>query len=125
MRYLHLGMTESCSEVKLRVAQSGPDIWLYDNRLYMHEYATSPPLDELRISIVTADDEEGVLVQGDVAFCIRNAKGVTLGNFWKGLYNFFLQEPDPVDIMHLAGNIRLEGYTIIPAREAVHAARTS
>ncbi|KAH9921067.1 hypothetical protein B0H21DRAFT_767146 [Amylocystis lapponica] len=107
-RYLYLCETKSFDQVKLRVARKEPDILLCENRLYMHEYATSPPLKELRVLI---KEDEGVLDDGEVVFRIRNPTGVTLGNYWEGLFTFFHQEPDPN--MYLTANILLEWYTML------------
>jgi hypothetical protein len=55
----------SFKQVRLRVAKNKRDILLMNHRLYLHEYATSPPLRELRISIMA---DEGPIENGDVAF---------------------------------------------------------
>ncbi|KAH9924122.1 hypothetical protein B0H21DRAFT_152448 [Amylocystis lapponica] len=105
-RSLYLRDTNSFDQVTLRVAPEEPDILLCKNRLYMHEYATSPPLKELLILI---KEDEGSLREGQVAFRICNTTGVTLGNYWEGLYKFLHQVPDRK--MNLTNDILREWYT--------------
>ncbi|KIM82098.1 hypothetical protein PILCRDRAFT_820996 [Piloderma croceum F 1598] len=91
--YLFLRETKRFQDVRLRVAPNKPQILLWKNRLYMHEYLTHPPLRKLRVYI--KEDEGPLDEDGDVtvAFVISNPEGVTLGNYWQGLYNFFYQAP--------------------------------
>jgi len=89
---MYLSKTSTFEMVHLRVAKNHPEILLCQHRLYIHEYATSPPLDELHVMI---KEDEGPLVDGLVAFRIRNPKGVTLGNYYQGLFRFLNAVPDP------------------------------
>ena len=65
MGYMYLSQTSTFEMVHLRVAKNEPDILLCQHRLYIHEYVTSPPLDELHVMI---KEDEGPVVDGDVAF---------------------------------------------------------
>jgi hypothetical protein len=64
--YIFFGKTKTFKDVRLRVARHEPEILLCENRLYMHEYLTHPPLSELRVLV---KEERGPIDEdGDVAF---------------------------------------------------------
>ena len=69
--YLFLRKTKTFKDVRLCVAPNKPQILLWKNRLYMHEYLTHPPLRKLRVYI---KDDEGPLQEDDddvtVAFVV-------------------------------------------------------
>lgn len=62
--YLFLCETKTFQDVRLRVAPNKPQILLWKNRLYMHEYLTHPPLSKLRVYI--KEDEGPLDEDGDV-----------------------------------------------------------
>jgi hypothetical protein len=78
--YLFLSEQKSFEQVRLRVAKRKPEILLVKHRLYLYEYATSPPLRELRIVIKS---DEGPIEEGDVAF------KVSCGDPLKGFYLYY------------------------------------
>jgi hypothetical protein len=64
--YTFFGETKTFEDIRLHVAPHQPDILLCENRLYMHEYLTHPPLSELRVLI---KEKRGPFDEdGDVAF---------------------------------------------------------
>ena len=65
MDWMYLRKTSAFEMVQLRVAKDEPELLLYQHRLYIHEYATSPPLDELHVMI---KEDQGPIYDGDVAF---------------------------------------------------------
>jgi hypothetical protein len=67
---MFLDRTPAFEMAQVRVAKDEPAVLLCQHRLYIHEYATSPPLDELHVSIM---EDEGPIFHGDVAFCVSFA----------------------------------------------------
>lgn len=82
MSRMSLYKTPAFEMVQLRVAKDEPELLLYQHRLYIHEYATSPPLDELHVMI---REDEGPIYDGDVAFRVSLGGGssafITVNNF--------------------------------------------
>lgn len=82
------------TDTRLQVAPDQPEIILFEHRLYTHEFLTHPPLREFRCRLID-NNSDGPLQDLDVAFCIYNPTGVTLGNYFQALYEFLYQTPDP------------------------------
>jgi len=65
---MNLQETMSFQQVHLCVSQGKLDIVLCKQRLYLHEYATSPPVDELCVLIKEDDILEAPLYGLDIGF---------------------------------------------------------
>jgi hypothetical protein len=70
---MFLRKTSALEIAQLRVAEDEPELLLYQHRLYVHEYATSPPLDELHVMI---REDEGPIDDGRVAFRVSLPVGL-------------------------------------------------
>jgi hypothetical protein len=70
--YHFLKDTDSFQKVHIRVAGNQPEILLCRHRLYLHEYATCPPLDELHVMI---KEDERPIEQCYVAFRVSLSSG--------------------------------------------------
>lgn len=77
-KYLFPCKTKVWTDVRLHVAR-GREILLCKNRLYMHEFLTDPPLNELRVLIT--EDEGPLHRRGDVAFKVSLSREALRSNY--------------------------------------------
>ncbi|KAH9942859.1 hypothetical protein B0H21DRAFT_749767 [Amylocystis lapponica] len=97
--FLFLEDAPCFDDATMLVAPHTP-ILLGRNHLYMHEFLTSPPMEELRIRfgvdpLATAATWRyyNVFNWSEVAFRIRNPRGLTLGDFYTSIFKFLRQKP--------------------------------
>jgi F-box domain len=82
-RHIFLSEEKSFEQVHLRIARKS-HILLVNHRLYVYEYATSPPLDELRIMIKS----DGSIAHNDVTFRVSCSDFNTKCSFQLQLFSF-------------------------------------